>query len=137
MKPTRNIIIFSIINFISSIWFFNALTLMTAVKRGGGTVSVYEFPQPLIYAVIWLITGFVLGATDKTRNVRYDLGLAYHSAMVLTTFIATIVAFILFEEFRNPAFVVVPMFALLTSLAIHWLVRRDTIKGIDKKEAFK
>lgn len=137
MKVSKNLKWFTVINLISSILFFTFLSKGIFVSQVEGEANTYVSYLPTIYGLIWFVSGLIFAGTDKARNSRFNLGLAYHLASTVVVIIAMVYAFLLFEVFRTVGFVVFPLLAMAVSLLIHWLVTRNNPKGIDKKEAFK
>jgi CHASE2 domain-containing sensor protein len=137
MKLSRNIKIYTVINLISSLLFFTFLARGVLTTRVEGEANTYVSSLPAFYAVIWFFSGLVLAGTDKARNSRYNLALAYHVASSAIIVISMIYALIMFEVFRNIEFAVIPIFLMAISFGIHWFVVRNNPKGIDKKDAFK
>ena len=84
----------------------------------------------------WFCTGLLLGMKDDSRHTRGNLGLMYHVVSTVIVAIASIwgSAFLSHLEWTDTALVLAIMGA---SLLIHWLATRKSLKGIDKKEAFR
>lgn len=141
MKLTKNMIVFTAINTISSITYF------TLLAKGIGYTKISSSPEtyvttgligaPFLYGFIWWISASILAKLDKKRNSRLNIGLAYH---VLSTFVLTVAiiySYLLFEAFHWIDFLIYPTLAMAVSLLIHWLAVRNKPKGIDAKDAFK
>lgn len=137
MKVSKNLKWFTVINLLSSILFFTFLSKGIFVSQVEGEANTYVSYLPTIYGLVWFVSGLIFAGTDKVRNSRFNLGLAYHLASTVVVIIAMVYAFLLFEVFRTVGFVVFPLLAMAVSLLIHWLATRNNPKGIDKKEAFK
>jgi hypothetical protein len=141
MKLTKNMIVFTVINTISSIVYFTLLGKGIGYTKTSSSPETYVttglIGAPFISGLIWWISASVLAKLDKKRNTRLNVGLAYHA---LTTFILTVTfiySYLMFEAFHWIDFLIYSIIAIALSLLVHWLAVRNNPKGIDSKKAFK
>jgi len=137
MKPTRNLVIFSILNLCTTILFVTFLDKGILIAEAEDAPNTYVTVLPLLYAMTWFISGLVLGKTDNGRKRRYNLGLAYHLASIIVTMLGILFAAVVFARFREWQFIVFSPIVMGISLVAHWLGTRDETKGIEKEKAFK
>lgn len=137
MKITKNLFWFSLINLASSIIFFTLLAKGIELAKAEDRANVYVTLVPVIYGLVWFVTGALFESLDKVRKTRYNLSMAYHWASTIVVLIAMVYALAFLDIFRTIQFVILPLLAMALSLLIHWLAVRNQTKGIDKKEAFK
>ena len=141
MKLTKNMIVFAVINTISSIVYFTLLAKGIGFTKTSSTPDTYVttglIGAPFIYGLIWWISANVLAKLDKKRNTRLNIGLAYHVISTLVLTVAIIYSYLMFEAFHWIDFLVYPIIAMALSVLNHWLAVMNNPKGRDSKKAFK
>ena len=131
MKLTNNVKIFAAINTVTSLMFFWLLDDAITTEQWDRIWTI-----AIVYGLTWFTSGLILGKYDSTRDYRGDLGMLYHLVTTVVVFVTAIVAVLVFEAFSYIDLLIGGA-AMLISLFSHWFGVRGSIKGIDKKEAFK
>ncbi len=95
-----------------------------------------DVPIIIIYGFLIVLTGFLLSKTDKNRTSRSNVPLIYHfyGAIVVST--CAVLGWILLTYF-GWRYVMWLITLSWGSYAVHWVLKRNQSKGINKKEAFK
>jgi len=137
MKLTRNVVIFGGINLVSTIIFLTVLHQVLLSNQTNTDPPTFESIVPSVYALFWLLSGLLLGGTDKQRNSRQNIGFLYHAVTMLVSGIGLIIGAILFDEYKSWGLIVIGLLLLASSPLIHWLIIRKQLKGISKQDAFK
>lgn len=130
MKLTRNLLIFAAVNAVISVAFFYLLNAGIADEAWGQVTAL-----AIAYFFTWSFTGVLLGMKDDGRHHRSNLGLMYHLVATVIVAVTSIwgSAFLSHLDWTDTVLVLGFMGASLLS---HWLATRNSIKGIDKKDAF-
>ena len=134
MKLTRNLWIYVILNSLSTIIFLTFLHNGVLITKESDDPATYVSWLPTLYAVIWFISGLILGYLDKPRKTRHDIDFMYSLMTLIILTFGAVYYMLLFKELRSWWYILA--FAWLVQL-IYWYFVKKRIKGISKKDAFK
>ena len=130
---TSNLKSFALFCLIWSIAFFTFLNhaLYDEEKYGIAIIVIAA-----MYGIGFGLAGWVFGRRDSQQAVRYDLGWYYSMTSTVVAFIvgAGWVAF--FQPDKYLSLIIYLIIATIIQLP-HYLSKRKSIKGIDRKELFK
>ena len=134
MKITKNAKIFTLINSISSLLFLYLLNNLVMTQNFKPIA-----PTAIGYALIWFISGLILGITDKTRNYRGNVDFQYLAISATIQTLTIWLAKVVFPAIMPLAYTQIAMITLMVAIAIviYYIFSERNVKGIDKKEAFK
>lgn len=134
MKLTRNLWIYIILNFVSTIIFLTLLKNYVIITDGSDSTGNIVSWLPVAYFFMWFFSGLILGYLDKPRKTRHDIDFMYSLMTLIILTIGAIYFALIFKELRSWWYILA--FAWLVQL-VWWLLVRKRIKGISKKDAFK
>lgn len=91
-----------------------------------------------IFALSMLFNGFLWGYFDKQKQYRYDLGFLYHFISYITVNLVATYTVLIYPEkpIDYVLNVLLQWIIWLISLAIHYLIIRKKLKGMDADEVF-
>ncbi len=141
MKLTRNLKVYTAFIILVSTIFY-VMTMLdvgtNTTENSDGTTTITS-SIPLYWFATVFIAFLLFYFTDKKRDSRSNLGLAYHivtTAVVLLP-LAIFSIYSIISKGMLDYFVLVPMGALIISLLIHWIATRRDLKGFESKKVFK
>ena len=101
-----------------------------------GALSGFVILVVSVYVAIMTLVGFILSRFETSRRYRGDIGQLYHTIAVIVTTAGVLMSLILGAQGGYKPYLWAVVLAW-SSLAVHLLIKRGSVKGIPKKNAFK
>jgi predicted MFS family arabinose efflux permease len=137
MKTEPNIVGYGMVNLFSSAAFYTLLSRGIELSETTKTANIYVTLVPLLYGLVWAISGYYFGRRMKQRGSRTNLGLQMHIIGCVVMLIAFAVVSLFKENLRDVVAIIATFGTQAFSITLHWLATHRQPKGISKEAAFK